>query len=222
MCIGQSLNCNCIRIRILFFLCKGFKDAKKIIKFFIIITLLSAGTLTSVFGFFACWSVPDSRGPKTYGSRTLLKRYVVWENFHDLQHQIEYPESNIPKRLNADEIIPADLKFHFHTDHIGTQYLTLFIFHPKKTWWFSAEQGRDFWNFLVYFPIAAVGGARPPPFIFTIMYKVAVCAPAERADRYTPSISSLFLCTLWSSTRVIFSCDFQTSQQPRFLFCQKE
>ncbi len=65
-----------------------------------------------------------------------FQRYVVWENFHDLQHQIEYPESNIPKRLNADEIIPADLKFHFHTDHIGTQYLTLIFLFPREILWF--------------------------------------------------------------------------------------
>lgn len=38
-----------------------------------------------------------------------------------IEHQmlkIEYPECNIPKRLNFDEVIPSDLKFHFHTDHI--------------------------------------------------------------------------------------------------------
>jgi hypothetical protein len=71
---------------------------------------------------------------KSHGSGTLLTKvgYVVRENFHDLPHQIEYPESNIPKRLNADEIIPADLKFHFHTDHIGTQYLTLIFLFPTK------------------------------------------------------------------------------------------
>ncbi|XP_023346164.1 testis-expressed protein 2 isoform X2 [Eurytemora carolleeae] len=38
-----------------------------------------------------------------------------------VEHQmlkIEYPDKNIPKRLNTDEVIPADLKFHFHTDHV--------------------------------------------------------------------------------------------------------
>ncbi len=39
------------------------------------------------------------------------------------------------------------------------------------------------------------GGARPPPFIlFTISYKVAVYAPAERAD--TPALFHLYPCIL--------------------------
>ena len=32
--------------------------------------------------------------------------------------KIEYPEWNIPKRLNTDEVIPADLKFLYHSDHV--------------------------------------------------------------------------------------------------------
>jgi hypothetical protein len=41
--------------------------------------------------------------------------------------------------------------------------------------------------------LVRVGGARPcTPFtLFTITYKVALYAPAERADRYIPPISSL-------------------------------
>jgi len=40
------------------------------------------------------------------------------------------------------------------------------------------------------------GGARPPPFIiFTITYKVAVCAPAERAD-ILPVLHLYHTCTL--------------------------
>jgi hypothetical protein len=36
-----------------------------------------------------------------------------------------------------------------------------------------------------------IGGVRPPPFtIFTIMYKVAVYAPAERADRRVHRVST--------------------------------
>ena len=32
--------------------------------------------------------------------------------------KIEYPDKNLPKRLNTDELEPADLKFLFHTDHV--------------------------------------------------------------------------------------------------------
>ena len=32
--------------------------------------------------------------------------------------KIEYPEWNIPKRLNTDEVIPEDLKFLYHSDHV--------------------------------------------------------------------------------------------------------
>jgi len=32
--------------------------------------------------------------------------------------KIEYPDKNIPKRLNTDEVVPGDLKFHLHTDHV--------------------------------------------------------------------------------------------------------
>jgi hypothetical protein len=32
--------------------------------------------------------------------------------------KIEYPEKNISMRQTADEVIPPDLKFHLHTDHI--------------------------------------------------------------------------------------------------------
>lgn len=32
--------------------------------------------------------------------------------------KIEYPDKNLPKRLNADEVEPPDLKFLFHTDHV--------------------------------------------------------------------------------------------------------
>ena len=32
--------------------------------------------------------------------------------------KIEYPETNIPKRLNTDEIIPNDISFLYHSDHI--------------------------------------------------------------------------------------------------------
>jgi len=38
-----------------------------------------------------------------------------------VEHQIlkiEYPEWNIPKRLNTDEVIPSDLKFLYHSDHV--------------------------------------------------------------------------------------------------------
>ncbi len=97
------------------------------------------------------------------------------------------------------------------------------IFNPIH---FSSEKNlmilswaRMWRDFLIYFPFAAVGGARPPPFIFTV-YSCSLCSSWE--GRYTPSNSSPFLCALWSSTWVIFSCDLQTSQQPRFLFCQKE
>jgi len=32
--------------------------------------------------------------------------------------KIEYPEWNIPKRLSTDEIIPSDIKFLYHSDHV--------------------------------------------------------------------------------------------------------
>ena len=32
--------------------------------------------------------------------------------------KIEYPEWNLPKRLNTDEVIPEDLKFLYHSDHV--------------------------------------------------------------------------------------------------------
>jgi hypothetical protein len=42
------------------------------------------------------------------------------------------------------------------------------------------------------------GGAHPPHFtIFTITYKVAVCAPAERADTLTLFPFHLYPSTLW-------------------------
>jgi hypothetical protein len=43
-------------------------------------------------------------------------------------------------------------------------------------------------------------GCTPTSFlykVFTITYKVAMYATAERADRYTPLISYLPVCTLW-------------------------
>jgi len=32
--------------------------------------------------------------------------------------KIEYPEWNLPKRLNTDEVLPADIKFLYHSDHV--------------------------------------------------------------------------------------------------------
>jgi hypothetical protein len=43
------------------------------------------------------------------------------------------------------------------------------------------------------------GGCTPPPFtLFTLIYKVAVYAPAQRADNLYP------ICTLWSPQQIGF------------------
>ncbi len=58
----------------------------------------------------------------------------------------------------------------------------------------------DFWRTFHHDGKSALagegGGARPPPFtLFTITYKVAVYAPAERQiDRYTPIYTLYVLC----------------------------
>jgi len=51
----------------------------------------------------------------TYEVRNTVSVRITVEH-HMLK--IEYPEWNIPKRLNTDEVIPADLKFLYHSDHI--------------------------------------------------------------------------------------------------------
>ena len=51
----------------------------------------------------------------TYEVRNTVSVKVSVEH-HMLK--IEYPEWNIPKRLNTDEVIPADLKFLYHSDHV--------------------------------------------------------------------------------------------------------
>ena len=51
----------------------------------------------------------------TYEVRNTVSVRVSVEH-HMLK--IEYPEWNIPKRLNTDEVIPEDLKFLYHSDHV--------------------------------------------------------------------------------------------------------
>ena len=51
----------------------------------------------------------------TYEVRHTVSVRVTIEH-HMLK--IEYPEWNIPKRLNTDEVISPDLNFLFHSDHI--------------------------------------------------------------------------------------------------------
>ena len=51
----------------------------------------------------------------TYEVRNTVSVRVSVEH-HMLK--IEYPEWNIPKRLNTDEVIPADIKFLYHSDHV--------------------------------------------------------------------------------------------------------
>jgi len=51
----------------------------------------------------------------TYDVRNTISVRVSVE-LHYLK--IEYPEWNIPKRLSTDEIIPSDLKFLYHSDHV--------------------------------------------------------------------------------------------------------
>jgi hypothetical protein len=54
-----------------------------------------------------------------------------------------------------------------------------------------------------------VGGARPPPFtLFSITYKLAVYAPAERADTLPLFFISTHICTLWSYVRFILKCKY--------------
>jgi len=58
----------------------------------------------------------------TYEVRNTVSVRITVEH-HMLK--IEYPEWNIPKRLNTDEIIPADLKFLYHSDHIDLTKATI-------------------------------------------------------------------------------------------------
>merc|ERR1719374_150765 len=51
----------------------------------------------------------------TYEVKNTISVRVTIEH-HILK--IEYPDKNLPKRLNTDEVEPADLKFLFHTDHV--------------------------------------------------------------------------------------------------------
>ena len=51
----------------------------------------------------------------TYEVRNTVSVRVTIEH-HMLK--VEYPEWNIPKRLNTDEVIDPNLKFLFHSDHI--------------------------------------------------------------------------------------------------------
>eukprot|EP00092_Neocalanus_flemingeri_P015037 GFUD01016241.1.p1 GENE.GFUD01016241.1~~GFUD01016241.1.p1 ORF type:complete len:991 (+),score=217.81 GFUD01016241.1:98-3070(+) len=51
----------------------------------------------------------------TYEVRNTVSVRITVEH-HMLK--IEYPEWNLPKRLNTDEVIPGDLKFLYHSDHI--------------------------------------------------------------------------------------------------------
>jgi len=51
----------------------------------------------------------------TYEVKNTISVRVTIEH-HILK--IEYPDKNLPKRLNTDELEPADLKFLFHTDHV--------------------------------------------------------------------------------------------------------
>jgi len=52
---------------------------------------------------------------ETYQVKNTISVRVTIEH-HMLK--IEYPEKNISMRQTADEVIPPDLKFHLHTDHI--------------------------------------------------------------------------------------------------------
>lgn len=58
----------------------------------------------------------------TYEVRNTVSVRITVEH-HMLK--IEYPEWNIPKRLNTDEVIPADLKFLYHSDHIDLTKATI-------------------------------------------------------------------------------------------------
>jgi len=58
----------------------------------------------------------------TYEVRNTVSVRVTVEH-HMLK--IEYPEWNIPKRLNTDEVIPPDLKFLYHSDHIDLTKATI-------------------------------------------------------------------------------------------------
>jgi len=58
----------------------------------------------------------------TYEVRNTVSVRVTVEH-HMLK--IEYPEWNIPKRLNTDEVIPADIKFLYHSDHIDLTKATI-------------------------------------------------------------------------------------------------
>ena len=51
----------------------------------------------------------------TYEVRNTVSVRVTIEH-HMLK--VEYPEWNIPKRLNTDEVIDPNQKFLFHSDHI--------------------------------------------------------------------------------------------------------
>jgi hypothetical protein len=59
--------------------------------------------------------------------------------------------------------------------------------------------------------------------IFTITYKVAVYAPAERADnlRYAPPISSLPLCTLCSIGYSDYDVFLENDEGSRVYRCKK-